>query len=289
MNDLKTWTDERLEAFTNNESEHLHRYALALELVAGKHVLDIASGEGYGSNLLATAANHVTGIDVDAVTVALANREYKRPNLKFLTGSIANIPCKTGDFDIVVSFEAIAHHDHEKIMLEIRRVLKPGGLLIISLPNKADDNDQSKQKNPFKINVYRDGFEALLKKYFKKTSLLQQRPFCGSVIMQQAQLPGNKDAKMYIGNNGNTIDTEAEAQYLIWLASDDELPSLKPSLYGGETILKQQFEVFRKMVTQAVTADVTREIKNSPTYKIGDAILKRWQGIKNLFGKKTAK
>ena len=45
--------------------EHVHRYALSLEFVAGKSVLDIASGEGYGAALLASSAKSVTGVDID--------------------------------------------------------------------------------------------------------------------------------------------------------------------------------------------------------------------------------
>lgn len=286
MNDLNTWTTERLESFTYNEStnEHLHRYALVFELVAGKRVLDIAAGEGYGSAILANVAEHVTAIDRNAITVALANREYKSHNLKFLTGSVTHIPCKPDEFDVVVSFGNIEHNgQHTKMMQEIKRVLKPGGLLVISSPDKLYYGKKAKAQLPYPGELYRDEFESLLKKSFKNTSFLQQRPFCGSVIMPQIQSPGNKDAKMYIGNN-NYIVNDEEAQYLIGLASDAELPSLKPSLYGGETVLKHQFEALRKMVTQMVTADVTREIKNSRTYKIGDAILKRWRRIKKIFG-----
>ena len=62
--------------------EHLHRYALCLQLVAGKTVLDIASGEGYGSALLASVAKSVTGVDIDAQTVEHARHLYYKPNLK---------------------------------------------------------------------------------------------------------------------------------------------------------------------------------------------------------------
>ena len=46
------------------ELEHFHRYILASKCVVGKRVLDIASGEGYGSNLLADQALTVTGVDM---------------------------------------------------------------------------------------------------------------------------------------------------------------------------------------------------------------------------------
>ena len=52
--------------------EHLHRYLLACELAAGKTVLDIACGDGYGSAMMAKHAVEVTGVDIDAPTVERA-------------------------------------------------------------------------------------------------------------------------------------------------------------------------------------------------------------------------
>ena len=56
--------------------EHLHRYQMAAELVADKDVLDIASGEGFGSEMLAASARKVTGADIDPGSVAHANERY---------------------------------------------------------------------------------------------------------------------------------------------------------------------------------------------------------------------
>jgi len=62
----KNWTGERLETHILNviTIEHLHRYALALPHSTGKIVLDIACGDGYGSNLLARNAVSVIGVDI---------------------------------------------------------------------------------------------------------------------------------------------------------------------------------------------------------------------------------
>src|SRR5579884_1636989 len=123
--------------------EHLHRYALCLELVAGKTVLDIASGEGYGAALLASVATSVTGVDVDAATVEHAKHSYYKPNLTFLAGTCERIPLPDSSFDIVTSFETIEHHDkHDEMLDEIKRVLKPGGALIISSPNRLTYSDE---------------------------------------------------------------------------------------------------------------------------------------------------
>ena len=59
--------------------EHLHRYAYATQFVKNKRVLDLASGEGYGSYLLAKTAKSVTGIDIDE-TIQLSTLEINTSN-----------------------------------------------------------------------------------------------------------------------------------------------------------------------------------------------------------------
>ncbi len=85
-NEALQWTGERLVTTLQNETkfEHLHRYALAQSFSKAKAVLDIASGEGYGSNLLAAVAASVTGVDIDPDATAAASRKYVRPNLRYL-------------------------------------------------------------------------------------------------------------------------------------------------------------------------------------------------------------
>src|ERR1700722_15129763 len=88
------WTGERLVPSLNGDIvlEHLHRYAFAADLVAGKDVLDIACGEGYGSNLLAARARSVIGVDISEETIGHAQSNYVRDNLTFRPGSCLAIP-----------------------------------------------------------------------------------------------------------------------------------------------------------------------------------------------------
>ena len=90
----KKWTGERLETFIYNRDavDHLHRYAIASNFVEGKVVLDIASGEGYGSNLMSEKASFVYGVDIDESTIRKADKKYKKNNLKLLKGSTSAIP-----------------------------------------------------------------------------------------------------------------------------------------------------------------------------------------------------
>ena len=90
--------------------EHWHRYLFAARLVAGKAVLDVACGEGYGSRLLAETAASVVGVDVDPAAVRDAAASYPAWNLTFLCGPAELIPVEGEHvFDVIVSFETLEH------------------------------------------------------------------------------------------------------------------------------------------------------------------------------------
>ena len=145
--------------------EHLHRYAYAAEFVQNKRVLDLACGEGYGSYLLARRAAAVVGIDIDKQTVKHARNKYLKSNLDFKVGSITDIPIEGNNvFDVVVCFEAIEHvEEHENLLKEVKRLLTPAGLFIVSTPNKRTYSDETQFSNPFHLHeLYFDEFKELL-------------------------------------------------------------------------------------------------------------------------------
>lgn len=286
MGDKKNWTGERLETFVNNENtnEHLHRYAQALDIAAGKTVLDIACGEGYGSNLLANVAAKVVGVDIDDSTVTAAKIKYRKSNVDFFTGSAAEIPFGDAYFDLVISFETIEHHDqHDKMMQEVKRVLKPGGLMMISSPDKLYYSDKTGYKNPFHVKeLYADEFKDLLKKYFKQTFFLRQKSFFGSVIIPEMDDTSNEQITMYKGGYTEISKAEFEAVYLIGIASDATIPPFKTTLFDGQLVLKEQFAAFQHLVTETVKADVTQNIQSSRSYKIGNALVSPYRALKKL-------
>jgi ubiquinone/menaquinone biosynthesis C-methylase UbiE len=180
------WTGERYVPEIGGEIrlEHVHRYLIARELVHGKRVLDIACGEGYGSAILSTVAAHVTGVDISADVVAHASSKYARSNLVFCPGSCEAIPLNEHSVDVVVSFETIEHiHRHEEMMREIRRVLTPEGLLIISSPDRHEYSDVLGSRNQFHVReLDRGEFEQLLGSYFSHVTLAGQRVRAGSIV-----------------------------------------------------------------------------------------------------------
>lgn len=180
------WTGERLEARLSGFveiAEHLHRYALAQALAGGRDVLDIACGDGYGSNLMAQRARRVIGVDVSAATVAAAASRYRHERLEFKVGAADAVPLPASAIDLVVSFETLEHHDqHDAMLGEIKRVLRPGGALLMSTPDRAVYGRRD-PANPFHVReLTLEEFEALLRRHFAHVRLHAQRMTFGSLI-----------------------------------------------------------------------------------------------------------
>lgn len=236
------WTGERFVPNLGGQIalEHLHRYAVARSIACDKVILDIGCGEGYGPNLLAQVARYVVGVDVSHETVEHAINKYRRDNLVFVPGNCAEIPVATASIDLAVSFETLEHHDqHGQMIDEIKRVLRPGGLLIISTPDKYEYSDAPKYTNRFHAKeLYRHEFEGLLKSYFKNVTMLGQRVTSGSYIVPLS----HSFHATYRTFSGNSYDIACETGlarpiYIVAVASDGELPDLSVGLFEGESDL----------------------------------------------------
>ena len=246
------YTGERLVTSVANETtvEHLHRYGLAIDLCGDKVVLDIASGEGYGSSLLARKASRVYGVDISSKAVEHAKRKYKAPNLKFLQGRADAIPVADQKIEVAVSFETLEHHDlHDEMMRELRRVLKKLGLLIISTPEKRYYSEEPKIKNEFHVKeLYENEFRDLLSRHFRNIRIMHQRILYASAIHAEACDSG---IILYRGDYGGVskIHRIEKAPYLVALASDGVLPPMKTSLFDGtEALLKREQDLRRREV-----------------------------------------
>lgn len=209
--------------------EHTHRYLLACELARDKAVLDIACGEGYGARMLADTAKSVAGVDISKESVELATARYPHPRLSFMQGDAVSIPLADASVDLVISFETIEHlADHDGMLREIKRVLRPGGLLLISSPDKYQYSDLPGFVNQYHVKeLYRDEFIELLRERFKHTRTLGQRMVFGSLTAAEDEgsfLSWRKNEP-----NSRTVGL-IDAEYILVLASDGPLPSLPSSL-----------------------------------------------------------
>src|SRR3989338_7633286 len=122
---------------TDIYQEHIARYKFAQQFVENKTVMDIACGTGYGAKILADKAQEVWGGDISEEAIKIAKEKYSGENIHFRVLDASELPFDNNSFDLVVSFETIEHiKDYKSYLFEIKRVLKQGGRLILSTPDK---------------------------------------------------------------------------------------------------------------------------------------------------------
>jgi ubiquinone/menaquinone biosynthesis C-methylase UbiE len=156
--------------------EHVHRYAFGCRFVAKKRVLDIACGEGFGSAALQKAgAAQVIGIDISDSACLHARTKY---GVDARPGTAEQIPLPDGTVDVVVSFETIEHVPNpERFLDECVRVLTPGGMLVISTPNKGI-YCLGASANPHHCSEMTEKeFSTALHARFSKVKLYTQHPY----------------------------------------------------------------------------------------------------------------
>jgi SAM-dependent methyltransferase len=237
-------TAERPEPFTGErlttavggqvQIEHYHRYLFARSLVAGLDVLDVASGEGYGSALLAQVARTVVGVEWSGETARSAAINFCRPNLHFTQGDARALPLADASADAVVSFETIEHFDRQADFLkEVARVLRPGGCFIVSTPDRDVYSPANTAANPYHVHELSGAeFTALLRSTFRHVSILRQRTMAGSALLADTASPV---PPLVFDRRGDThfeaCTGVPRAPYLIAVASNGLPPPLPPSLY----------------------------------------------------------
>lgn len=170
-------------------AEHMTRYLAAKAIVKDKVVLDIASGSGYGTKLLAESARFVYGVDVNEAAVDYSKKNYGSKNIKYLVGDGESIPLEDNSVDVVITLETIEHiKDYKKFLKEVGRILKEDGLAIVSTPNDVE----FAEGNHFHLHEFKyEELTALLKDHFKNIDSYFQSTWKYVSIGSEKELDSN--------------------------------------------------------------------------------------------------
>jgi 2-polyprenyl-3-methyl-5-hydroxy-6-metoxy-1,4-benzoquinol methylase len=154
MAEIKHSHERADEALANNVTYQrcLYAYDFATSYISGKKVVDVGCGLAYGTSLMASHAEHITGIDYDQETIAANKTRYKDiPNLHFLQSAVPPLALENNTVDVVTAFQFIEHIEkRNEFIKDVLRVLRPGGVLLITTPNVK----KSFARNPFHVHEY---------------------------------------------------------------------------------------------------------------------------------------
>jgi len=140
------------------------------ELAAGKSVLDVGSGDGYLMAKLSPHASRVVGVEYEPKGVALAREKLQLfANCEVIEDSCYKLPFNGNAFDCVTSTDVIEHLTEPKIYLsEIRRVLKPSGVFILTTPRRQPD----RPVDVYHVTEFRpEELTAMLRGFFEDVQL----------------------------------------------------------------------------------------------------------------------
>lgn len=142
-------------------NEHLARYLFAKHFIAHMpqpaNVFDAGCGSGYGSAELRKTGASVTGADISGEAVAYAREHFGAQGIRFVEAPCESLPFEPESFDLVTAFEVIEHLERwQNLLIEANRVLKPGGVLLVSTPNRDyyTESRGDAGPNPFHVHEF---------------------------------------------------------------------------------------------------------------------------------------
>lgn len=257
------------------ELEHLNRYYFVVNQISlqDKIVVDLASGEGYGSDILSNYAEKVIGVDISNEAVEHAIGAYKKNNLEFKQGDASNIPLPNNFADVFVSFETIEHHDkHEQMLMEIKRVLKPDGILIMSSPDKYYYTDLPDFHNPYHVKeLYYKEFKTLISRYFKFNIYYCQNNFSGSILTTDEENTENIKP-ILTDKSANTFEF-SPLYNLVFSTNNNSIKPKFPHFFYGD---------FNYILTNDDIEIAKIEVFDSLEYRIGKKILKYFKFLRKF-------
>lgn len=212
-------------------AEHVARYAFAARFVQGCRILDSGCGTGYGTNELAAellvSANWVVGADIAPEAVAYAKAHTSAAS--FVQASATDLPFPAGAFDLITTFEVIEHlASWRELLKEAHRVLAPGGIFLVSTPNRLyyADSRRLDGPNPYHVHEFEfEEFQAALKEFFPHVAILFQNRVEAFAFHGQTQ---NAEIEVRLDTSTNEPNN---AHFFIGVCSDAPLPELQTFLY----------------------------------------------------------
>lgn len=228
------------------EAEHQLRYRWASTIAAGQEVLDAGCGAGWGTALLAAAgAQRTVGIDSSEEALADARRRTGE-TAELIRGDLCELPFDDASFDLVVCFDEVGRiADPDVALEELRRVLRPNGVLLISVPqNGRSPGDNGVRQRTLTSHE----LEQALRGRFDEVRIHRQHSGMSSTILDEEGFStGDGDVDLKVDVRKLSVGRPGGEEHTVAIAGGGPLPEL-----GRMTMLASAKPV-RDAIENAVT------------------------------------
>jgi SAM-dependent methyltransferase len=236
------------------EVEHVSRYQWAAQAATDRLVLDAGCGTAYGCQLLAAGgAREVIGVDI-AQSVLEAVTPGMPESVRLQPADVRKLDFEDDTFDLVVCFEVIEHiEDPFTALDELVRVLVPGGLLLVSSPNRG----VYQPGNPHLHEFVPTELETELAARLPHVRLLRQHDYVVSAVLSdETSRQGEGAAAEDLELHKLVADSPGREIYTIAMASDTELPEMRElAAMTGTLELREWLSVFETQTAAIADKD----------------------------------
>ena len=251
-------------------ASHVHRYEFAAGLCAGRRVLDLCCGTGYGARILAREAAEVHGVDLSEKAIATAGSELSDDERARITFEVADAlaylrAAPSGRFDAVVCFEGLEHvSDPEGVVGELARLVETGASLIVSLPNSRGFEED----NEFHVTDY--GYEEMraVADRFPGAVVLSQYLAEASLLLPPDTSPGAETRGRLVDPGAADPPADVWANHWLVLVNVGETPGRQADAGFALAAAPHHNEYMR-----------TLERTNAEVRRINARLARGWLGI----------
>jgi 2-polyprenyl-3-methyl-5-hydroxy-6-metoxy-1,4-benzoquinol methylase len=165
---------------------HLALYYFASRFAAGKRVLDLRCGTGYGTARLASAgASEVVGLDSDSRGISYGRKRFAGPNLRFISGAAEAPPGDLGPFGLILALDVLPHLPSPAPLVEwAAKQIEPDGLFLASVPPIVDERtlEQHRASGLHRMSLYLWNWESLFRRHFREVKIYGTIPPEGATL-----------------------------------------------------------------------------------------------------------
>lgn len=158
-------------------------YAFARRYVTGKTVADVRlEADDPGTQVLASVARHVKVLTGSEEAAGRGRELYREPNTSYKSVQLPALQQEENSFDVVVALQVIEHLESPvELLQEVRRILKPDGVLVLSTPDKQARSNE-RNRPTYVSEMYVEELHESLQRHFTNVSLRRQGAVAGGFV-----------------------------------------------------------------------------------------------------------